>query len=58
MQRNPAAIEPFGDFLDVLLAVGIIDMLPRGKDFDRLHSAAGQSIQNARMQPLFHEQIG
>ena len=58
VERNAAAAEPVGNFLDVLLAVGIVDVLARGENLDRLHSAARQPVQNAGMQPLFHEQIG
>ena len=58
IQWNPAATEPIGDFLDVRLAVGIVDVLTRRENLDRLHAAASQPIQNAGMQPLLHEQIG
>ena len=55
IQRNAAAVEPVGNFLDVRLAVGIVDVLPCGENLDGLHTAARQPVQNARMQPLFHE---
>ena len=47
-------MEPLGNFLDVRLAVGVIEVLAGSKNLNRLHAAAGQSIQNAGMEPLFH----
>jgi hypothetical protein len=38
----------------VLLAVGIVDMLASGENLDRLHTAAGEAIEDARMQALFY----
>ena len=58
IQRNAAAAEPVGNFLDVRLAVGVVEMLARGENLNRLHPAARQPIQNAGMQPLFDEQVG
>ncbi len=57
IERYPAAAEPVGDFLDVRLAVGVVEMLSRGENLDRLHPAARQSVQNARMQAFFYEQV-
>src|SRR6202021_3399834 len=58
VEWNAAAAKPVGNLFDVSLAVGIVDMLARGKNLDRLHPAARQSVENAGMQPLFYEQIG
>ena len=55
VERNPAAAEPVGNFFHVRLAVGVIEMLTRRENLDRLHPAASQPIQDAGMQPLFHE---
>ncbi len=55
IQRNPACSKPVRDFPHVLLAVGIVEMLPRRKNLDRLRTAASQPVQHAGMQPLFYE---
>src|SRR5882724_11516791 len=41
VKRNAAALEPVRDFAHMRLAVGIVEMLTRGKNFHRLHAAAG-----------------
>ena len=53
MKRDAAGTEPVGNFAHMLLAVGIVDVLARSKDLDRLRAAAHQPIQQAGMQPLF-----
>src|ERR1700678_1942428 len=58
MQRHAAAAKPLGNFFYVRFAVGVVDMLPGGKNLDGLYAAASQAIQNARMEPLFYIQIG
>ena len=58
VQRNAAGVEPVGNFAHVLLAVGIVEMLARGKNFDGLRAAAHQSVQQAGVQPLFHVNVG
>ena len=44
VEWNPAALEPLRNFLDVRLAVGIIDVLARRKNLDRLYPAASQPV--------------
>ena len=58
VQRDAAAPEPFGDFLDVGLAVGIIEVLAGRENLDCLHAAARQTVEDAGMQALLHKQIG
>ena len=58
IERDAAALEPLGDFLYVRLAVRVVDMLARSENLDGLHACPNQAVKNARMQPLFHEQIG
>ncbi len=57
MQWNPAGAEPVRDFADMLLAVGIVKVLPRAKDFYGLGTAADELIQQAGMQPFFNKNI-
>ncbi len=57
IERYPAAAEPVSNFFHVRFAIGVVKVLPRRENLDRLHSAASQPIQNPRMQPLFREQI-
>ncbi len=58
IQRNATPTKPLGDLFHVSLAIGIVEMLTRCENLDRLHSAASQPIQDSRMQPLLDVQIG
>ena len=58
VQRHPTPPEPLGNFFNVSLAVGIVQMLPRRENLDRLHTTADQSIQDPWVQPLLHVDIG
>ena len=40
VERNSGGFKPVGDFADVLLAVGVIEVLASGEDFDGLRSRA------------------
>src|SRR6266699_435682 len=53
MQRHAAGTEPIGDLTDVLFTVGIVEMLSRGKNFNRLRAAAHQAIKQPGMKALF-----
>src|SRR5262249_40953965 len=55
VQRNTARLEPISDLPDVLLAVGVVQMLAGSKDLNRLGSAFYQIIKQTGMQPLFHK---
>src|SRR5579862_4542251 len=57
MQRNAAIAKPFGDLPDVLLAVGVVDVLAGGKNLNRLGAATRESVEQAGMQPLLHINI-
>jgi hypothetical protein len=54
LERNAGGAEPFGDFADVLLAVGVIEVLARGEDFDGLGSGFDEIVEQARMQPFLY----
>ena len=56
MKRDAAGTEPVGNFAYMLLAVGIVDVLASSKNFNRLRSAAHQSVEQPWMQPLFDVQ--
>jgi hypothetical protein len=58
MEWNSAATKPLCDFLHVGLAVGVIEVLARGKNLDGLHATAHKSVQNTGMKPFLDEQIG
>ena len=45
VQGNAGRSEPVGDFADVLLAVGVIEVLARGKDFDGLRAGADKFVE-------------
>src|SRR4029077_17210827 len=57
MQRYSAGTEPVRDFTECLLAVGVVEVLARAKDFNGLGPAADQLIEQARMQPLLDENV-
>src|SRR5579864_1706940 len=54
MQWNTAGAEPIGDFANVLFAVGVVQVLPRPENLNRLGPTLDQFIQQAGMQPLFY----
>ena len=58
VQRDAAGPEPVGDLADVLLAVGVVEMLAGGENLDRLRAAAHQAVQQAGMQALFDVHVG
>jgi hypothetical protein len=58
MEGNSAGAEPFRDLFHMLLAVGVIEVLAGGEDFDRLCPAPHQTIQQARMEPLLDVHVG
>ena len=58
VQRNACGFEPVRDFANVLLAVGVVEMLARGKNLDRLGSRFHQLIEQAGMQPFLHIDVG
>src|SRR5262245_55133868 len=55
VQRNAAAAKPLGNLLDVGFAVGVVEMLARCKNLDRLHTGARESVEDARMQALLNK---
>ena len=57
MQRDAAGFEPVRDFTDMLLAVGVVDVLARAEDLNGLGPAAYQLIEQAGMQPLLDENV-
>ena len=57
MQRNAAGAEPIRDFADMLFAIGVVNVLTRAKNLDGLGSAADQFIEQARVKPLFDQDI-
>jgi hypothetical protein len=54
IQRNAGGLEPVGNFADVLLAIGVVEMLAGGEDFDRLRSRLDEFVEQARMEPFLH----
>ncbi len=54
VQGNAVRLEPVGDFTDVLFAIGVVEVLPGGEDFDRLRSGFYELIEQARMEPFLH----
>ncbi len=45
IERDAAGAKPIRNFFYMLLAVGVIQVLAGGKNFDRLRAAAHQTIQ-------------
>src|SRR5450432_4451978 len=58
VQGNASGFEPVGNFADVLLAVGVVEMLARGKNLNQLGSRLDQLIEQARMEPFFYINVG
>src|SRR5581483_3655593 len=58
IQRNATAFEPIGDLTQVLLAVGVVQMLARGKNFDGLRSSAYQVVQQAGVKAFLRVNVG
>ena len=54
IQRNAGGAEPVGDFANMLLAIGVVEVLAGGEDFDRLGSGLDEFVEQARMEPLFY----
>jgi hypothetical protein len=54
IQRNAGGLEPVGNFADMLLAVGVVEVLAGGEDFDRLGSRFDQLVEQARMEPFLY----
>ncbi len=48
--------EPVGQLGD-MLAAGVVEVLPGGKDFDRLDTGPGREFQQAGMEALVEEQV-
>jgi len=55
--RDLTGGEPCGDFVD-MLAAGVVEVLPRGEDFDRLRAAAGSELKETRVEALLEKQVG
>ena len=53
VQRNSRTLEPVGNFQNVLLAVGVVEMLARRENLNCLCAALHQPVEQAGMQPLF-----
>jgi hypothetical protein len=54
VKGDAAALKPVRDFAHMLFAVGVVDVLACGKQFNRLRPTPDQSVQQARVQALFH----
>jgi hypothetical protein len=54
MQSHGVVFKPVGDFADMLFAIGIIQVLARGKNFDGLGPAANKAIQQAGMKTFLY----
>ena len=52
MQWHPAGTKPIRNLANMLLAIGIIKVLPRSENLDRLGSTTHKLIQQPWMQPL------
>ena len=57
-QLRSAVAEPVADLTHMLLAVGVVEVVPRGMNFDGLRAASHKLVQQARVQPLFNKRIG
>ena len=53
VQGNAGGAEPVGNFTDMLLAVGVVEVLAGGEDFDGLGSRLDQFVEQARMEAFF-----
>ena len=54
IERNAGGAEPVGNFADVLLAIGVVEVLAGSKDFDGLGSGLDELVEQARMEPFFY----
>ena len=58
VQRNAAGAKPIGNLFYVRFAIGVIEVLAGGEDLHCLHTVTDEPVENAGMQPLFHQQVG
>ena len=54
IEWNAGGAEPVGNFADMLLAIGVVEVLAGGEDFDRLGSRLDELVEQARMEPFLH----
>ena len=54
IEWNAGGAEPVGNFADMLLAIGVIEVLAGGEDFDRLGSPLDQLVKQARMESFLY----
>src|SRR4029077_5521039 len=54
IERNAGGAEPVGNFADMLLPIGVVKVLARGEDFDRLGSGLDELVEQARMEPFLY----
>src|ERR1017187_2865575 len=54
VEWNAGGAEPFSNFTNVLLAVGVVEVLAGGEDFDGLGSRLDEFVEQARMQSFLH----
>src|SRR5260370_26793792 len=54
MEREAGGADPVANFADMLLAIGVVEVLACGEDFDRLGSRLDELVEQARMEPFLY----